>query len=203
MRRLLTGYAVSFNRRCRRYGHLFQNRYKSILCQEDAYLGELVRYIHLSNILKKYLPKFNGGTMTGEMSGLKLCQYAVVFTAAIVISMFEGHARADDCHIVVDQYKTELKAVMLKNKEFTATLKRVLKDMKKSAKKYKVAYKDVNSAAKDSKITDKEKKKIFKMAKKTGTLKNSAAEIKFDADELERAIEFVEDIEKKMMKVCR
>lgn len=29
-------------------GHLFQNRYKSILCQEDAYLKELVRYIHLN-----------------------------------------------------------------------------------------------------------------------------------------------------------
>jgi putative transposase len=48
MRRLLTGYAVSFNRRHRRYGHLFQNRYKSILCQEDAYLLELVKYIHLN-----------------------------------------------------------------------------------------------------------------------------------------------------------
>ncbi|MDJ0818374.1 MAG: transposase [Desulfobacterales bacterium] len=41
MRRLLTGYAVSFNRRHRRHGHLFQNRYKSILCQEDPYLLEL------------------------------------------------------------------------------------------------------------------------------------------------------------------
>jgi len=50
MRRLLTGYAVSFNRRHRRIGHLFQNRYKSILCQEDAYLLELVRYIHLNPI---------------------------------------------------------------------------------------------------------------------------------------------------------
>ena len=48
MRRLLTGYAVSFNRRHRRHGHLFQNRYKSILCQEDLYLKELVRYIHLN-----------------------------------------------------------------------------------------------------------------------------------------------------------
>jgi len=28
MRRLLTGYAVWFNRRHRRFGHLFQNRYK-------------------------------------------------------------------------------------------------------------------------------------------------------------------------------
>src|SRR5690606_10860929 len=48
MRRLLTGYATSFNRRHRRQGHLFQNRYKSILCQEDAYFLELVRYIHLN-----------------------------------------------------------------------------------------------------------------------------------------------------------
>ena len=48
MRRLLTGHAVYFNRRHRRYGHLFQNRYKSILCQEETYLCELVRYIHLN-----------------------------------------------------------------------------------------------------------------------------------------------------------
>ena len=48
MRRLLTGYAVSHNRRHSRSGHLFQNRYKSILCQEDTYLLELVRYIHLN-----------------------------------------------------------------------------------------------------------------------------------------------------------
>lgn len=48
MRRLLTGYAVTFNRRHRRSGHLFQNRYKSIVCEEDPYLLELVRYIHLN-----------------------------------------------------------------------------------------------------------------------------------------------------------
>ena len=47
MRRLMTGYAVSFNKRHRRSGHLFQNRYKSIVCEEDPYLLELIRYIHL------------------------------------------------------------------------------------------------------------------------------------------------------------
>jgi putative transposase len=50
MRRLLTGYAQQFNRRHKRHGHLFQNRYKSILCEEDQYLIELVRYIHLNPI---------------------------------------------------------------------------------------------------------------------------------------------------------
>lgn len=48
MRRLLTGYAVTFNLRHHRSGHLFQNRYKSIVCEEDSYLLELVRYIHLN-----------------------------------------------------------------------------------------------------------------------------------------------------------
>jgi len=48
MRRLLTGHAISYNRRHRRHGHLFQNRYKSILCQENTYFLELVRYIHLN-----------------------------------------------------------------------------------------------------------------------------------------------------------
>jgi len=48
MRRLLTGYAIGFNRRHGRQGHLFQNRFKSILCQEEPYLLELVRYIHLN-----------------------------------------------------------------------------------------------------------------------------------------------------------
>ena len=48
MRKLLTGYAVNFNRRHKRAGHLFQNRYKSIVCQEENYLRELVRYLHLN-----------------------------------------------------------------------------------------------------------------------------------------------------------
>ena len=48
MRRFLTGYASSFNRRHHWFGHLFQNRFKSIICQEDLYFLELVRYIHLN-----------------------------------------------------------------------------------------------------------------------------------------------------------
>jgi len=53
MRRLLTGYAIYYNRRHRRWGHLFQNRYKSIICDEDTYFKELVRYIHLNPLRAK------------------------------------------------------------------------------------------------------------------------------------------------------
>jgi hypothetical protein len=48
MRRLLTGYAIRYNERHHRHGHLFQNRYKSIVCEEETYFQELVRYIHLN-----------------------------------------------------------------------------------------------------------------------------------------------------------
>jgi len=56
MKRLLTGYALWFNCTHNRHVHLFQNRYKSILCQEDAYLFELVRYIHLNPLRAKLVP---------------------------------------------------------------------------------------------------------------------------------------------------
>ncbi|MCD6297479.1 MAG: transposase [Deltaproteobacteria bacterium] len=53
MRRLLTGYAITYNIRHRRHGHLFQNRYKSIVCDEDSYFQELIRYIHLNPLRAK------------------------------------------------------------------------------------------------------------------------------------------------------
>jgi putative transposase len=53
MSRLLTSYALYFNKRHDRAGHLFQNRYKAIVCQEDSYLLELIRYINLNPVRAK------------------------------------------------------------------------------------------------------------------------------------------------------
>jgi REP element-mobilizing transposase RayT len=50
MRSLLTGYAGAFNRRHKRTGHLVQNRYKSIIVEEEVYMLELVRYLHLNPV---------------------------------------------------------------------------------------------------------------------------------------------------------
>jgi hypothetical protein len=59
MRKLLTWYAQYFNRKHRRTGHLFENRYKSILCDEDNSLLALVRYIHLNPIRAKIIQTMN------------------------------------------------------------------------------------------------------------------------------------------------
>ncbi len=69
MRRLMSGYAVAFNLRHRRSGYLFQNRYKSIVCEEEPYLLELVRYIHLNPLragLVKTVSELNGFPYSGH-----------------------------------------------------------------------------------------------------------------------------------------
>src|SRR3989338_7030618 len=48
MRRLLTAYARHFNVKHKLVGHVFQGRYKAIVCDKEAYLLELIRYIHLN-----------------------------------------------------------------------------------------------------------------------------------------------------------
>lgn len=48
MQNLQFRYTRYYNRRYRKSGHLFQGRYKAILCDRQSYLLELVRYIHLN-----------------------------------------------------------------------------------------------------------------------------------------------------------
>ena len=50
MRRVMTGYALTFNRRHKRVGYLFQGRFKSLVCDAEEYLLTLVRYIHLNPV---------------------------------------------------------------------------------------------------------------------------------------------------------
>ena len=72
MRRLLTSYASYYNRRHQRHGHLFQNRYKSIVCEEEPYFMELVRYIHLNPLR---------GNLVKSLSALddyRWCGHAVI-----------------------------------------------------------------------------------------------------------------------------
>lgn len=72
MRRVLTGYAIWYNRRHRRHGHLFQNRYKSIICEEDVCFRELTRYIHLNPLRAKLVNSLT------ELDRYPWCGHSVV-----------------------------------------------------------------------------------------------------------------------------
>jgi len=53
MQGLQQSYTQYFNRCYRKVGHLFQGRYKAIICERDKYLLALVRYIHLNAVRAK------------------------------------------------------------------------------------------------------------------------------------------------------
>ncbi len=74
MHHAMTGYAVNFNIRHGRVGHLFQNRYKAIICDIEQYLRELVPYIHL-NPLRAELVKDLAG-----LAGYRWCGHGAVAT---------------------------------------------------------------------------------------------------------------------------
>ncbi len=61
MRHINGVYTQRFNRQYNRDGHVFRGRYKSILVEEEAYLLELLRYIHRNPIkagLSRYPEKY-------------------------------------------------------------------------------------------------------------------------------------------------
>jgi len=98
LNRILSSYAKAFNKKYKRRGYLFQNRFKSILCQEDRYFMELIRYIHLNPVragliktpeeLEKH-PYCGHGVITGRNKkwfqevGEVLLQFAQTRKAAI------------------------------------------------------------------------------------------------------------------------
>lgn len=72
MRKLMTGYVGYFNRRYHRAGHLFQDRYKAILCQEEEYLLEVSAYIHLNPMRAGLVKRYN------DLAGYKRCGHGEV-----------------------------------------------------------------------------------------------------------------------------
>jgi hypothetical protein len=71
MQTLLFEYAGYFNRQHGEVGHLFQGRYKAIVCDKDAYLLELVRYIHLNPVRARMVKDPEDYGWTGHLSYLR------------------------------------------------------------------------------------------------------------------------------------
>ncbi|MDE2512164.1 MAG: transposase [Elusimicrobia bacterium] len=50
MQRVLTSHSLTFNQKYDRTGHLFQARYKAVLCADTAQFTALIRYIHMNPV---------------------------------------------------------------------------------------------------------------------------------------------------------
>lgn len=84
MQRVLTSYSQYHNRKYKKVGHLFQGRYKSILCQTDRYLGELVRYIHLNPVRAKIVKRPEDFEYSGHRAYLGLDRAGLVDTEPVL-----------------------------------------------------------------------------------------------------------------------
>lgn len=104
MRGLLSGYATKFNVRHRRSGHLFQNRYKAIICEEEEYLLELIRYIHLNPVRAK---------IATDMKGLDEYQWT-----GHAVLMGKRENRWQETEEVLERFGRKLKAARKNYREF-------------------------------------------------------------------------------------
>jgi REP element-mobilizing transposase RayT len=91
MARLGTGYACQFNLRHGRVGHLFQNRFKSLLVELERHGRQLIRYVHLNPLrtgLVRSLEDLEDYPWTGHASlmGRRSCGF---ISAAEVLRWFD------------------------------------------------------------------------------------------------------------------
>jgi len=98
LRRLLTGYALTFNRRHRRVGYVYQGRYKSLICDEEEYLLTLVRYIHLNPVSGGLVPSLQalrGYPFTGHstLMGMSKHPWQSIDDVLGRFGVQAGHAR--------------------------------------------------------------------------------------------------------------
>jgi REP element-mobilizing transposase RayT len=73
LRSLLTGYASALNRRYRRSGHLFQNRYKSVVCDEEVYFLALLCYLPLNPLRARIMADLEVARRGRREAALRRC----------------------------------------------------------------------------------------------------------------------------------
>jgi len=100
-------YTRYFNRRYRKVGHLFQSRYKAILCDKETYLIELIRYIHLNPVRAGVVESPEKYPWTGHLSYLGKDKKDLI-DVGMVLSQFsrrKGLARRRYRHFVWEGLK--------------------------------------------------------------------------------------------------
>ena len=129
MQGLQQSYTQSYNRRYRKVGHLFQGRYKAIVCQKDAYLLQLVRYIHLNPLRSNLANRPQDYGYSGEQA-YRSGKSTTILDPRLVLKMLGGttgykkfiqeglqHGHREEYYEVADQR-------FLGDEEFGEALKR-------------------------------------------------------------------------------
>ncbi len=92
MKRITVSYVSYFNRKYKRVGHLFQDRYKSESVEEDAYVLALIRYIH-QNPVKAGMVESAGDYPWSSYNGYLEAEncFAEVIETKTVLGLLSDH----------------------------------------------------------------------------------------------------------------
>jgi hypothetical protein len=96
-------YTRYFNKRYRKVGHLFQGRYKAILCDKETYLLELIRYLHLNPVRAGVVREPEKYPWTGHMGYLR-----------------NGKENLIDAHLVLSQFSRKRSLARKQYRQFVA-----------------------------------------------------------------------------------
>jgi REP element-mobilizing transposase RayT/predicted house-cleaning noncanonical NTP pyrophosphatase (MazG superfamily) len=88
MQGLLQSYTQYFNKKYKRWGHLFQGRYKSIICNKDSYLLELIRYIHLNPARAKIIKNPKDFIWSSHRTYLGISDDGLIDEVEFVLKLF-------------------------------------------------------------------------------------------------------------------
>jgi len=90
MQGLQQSYTQYFNRSYRKVGHLFQGRYKAIICDKDKYLLALVRYIHLNPVRARLAKRPERYPHSGHRSYLLMNETPKIIEAGPILKLLGG-----------------------------------------------------------------------------------------------------------------
>jgi putative transposase len=94
MQSLLLRYTQYFNRRYGEVGHLFQGRYRAIVCDKDAYLLELVRYIHLNPVRANIVKEPEDYAWTGHLCYLSKAKENLIDEGLVLDQLSDNRSLA-------------------------------------------------------------------------------------------------------------
>ena len=89
MQGLQQSYTQYFNGSYRKVGHLFQGRYKAIICDRDTYLLALIRYIHLNPVRAGLSKRPEGYAYSGHGSYL-MSGTPKIIESGLILSLLGG-----------------------------------------------------------------------------------------------------------------
>jgi REP element-mobilizing transposase RayT len=91
MRHLNGNYSQYFNRRHDLVGHVYQGRYKAIVCQHDKYLQELSRYIELNPVRAGMVPQPEKWPWSSHRAKIGLADAPSWLSTDRILAQFGSH----------------------------------------------------------------------------------------------------------------